>query len=56
MKLATYQTAAGPALGIVLPEQGRIINAAAACTIARGTAAPGAASRTIYNAGADRKR
>ena len=32
MKLATYQTADGPALGIVLPERGQIVNAAAACT------------------------
>ncbi len=32
MKLATYQTADGPRLGIVLPEQGQIVNAAAACT------------------------
>src|SRR3974390_702207 len=32
MKLATYQTADGPALGIVLAEQGQIVNAAAACT------------------------
>jgi len=32
MKLATYQTADGPALGIVLAEKGQIVNAAAACT------------------------
>jgi 2-keto-4-pentenoate hydratase/2-oxohepta-3-ene-1,7-dioic acid hydratase in catechol pathway len=32
MKLATYQTPDGPRLGIVLPEQGQIVNAAAACT------------------------
>jgi 2-keto-4-pentenoate hydratase/2-oxohepta-3-ene-1,7-dioic acid hydratase in catechol pathway len=32
MKLATYQTADGPRLGIVLAEQGQIVNAAAACT------------------------
>ncbi|HUB43461.1 MAG TPA: fumarylacetoacetate hydrolase family protein [Acetobacteraceae bacterium] len=32
MKLATYQTADGPALGVVLAEKGQIINAAAACT------------------------
>ena len=32
MKLATYQTADGPTLGIVLAEKGQIINAAAACT------------------------
>lgn len=31
MKLATYQTADGPALGIVLPEHGQIVNATAAC-------------------------
>jgi 2-keto-4-pentenoate hydratase/2-oxohepta-3-ene-1,7-dioic acid hydratase in catechol pathway len=31
MKLATYQTADGPRLGIVLPEQGQIVNATAAC-------------------------
>ena len=32
MKLATYRTADGPALGIVLVESGNIVNAAAACT------------------------
>lgn len=32
MKLATYQTADGPRLGIVLPEKGQIVNAVAACT------------------------
>ncbi|HVC63769.1 MAG TPA: fumarylacetoacetate hydrolase family protein [Acetobacteraceae bacterium] len=32
MKLATYQTADGPRLGIVLPERRQIVNAAAACT------------------------
>lgn len=32
MKLATYQTADGPALGIVLADQGKIVNAGAACT------------------------
>jgi 2-keto-4-pentenoate hydratase/2-oxohepta-3-ene-1,7-dioic acid hydratase in catechol pathway len=32
MKLATYQTADGPTLGIVLPSTGQLINAAAACT------------------------
>jgi 2-keto-4-pentenoate hydratase/2-oxohepta-3-ene-1,7-dioic acid hydratase in catechol pathway len=37
MKLATYQTADGPALGIVLVEQGKIVNAAAACTRLLGT-------------------
>ena len=31
MKLATYQTADGPRLGIVLAEQGQIVNATAAC-------------------------
>jgi 2-keto-4-pentenoate hydratase/2-oxohepta-3-ene-1,7-dioic acid hydratase in catechol pathway len=31
MKLATYQTADGPRLGIVLLEEGKIVNAAAAC-------------------------
>jgi len=31
MKLATYQTADGPRLGIVLTEQGQIVNATAAC-------------------------
>ena len=37
MKLATYQTADGPALGIVQAEKGQIINAAAACTRLLGT-------------------
>ncbi|HEY1932390.1 MAG TPA: fumarylacetoacetate hydrolase family protein [Acetobacteraceae bacterium] len=32
MKLATYRTADGPALGIVLSDTGQLINAAAACT------------------------
>ena len=32
MKLATYQTADGPALGIVLSDTGQMVNAAAACT------------------------
>lgn len=32
MKLATYQTADGPAVGIVVPDAGYLINAAAACT------------------------
>jgi 2-keto-4-pentenoate hydratase/2-oxohepta-3-ene-1,7-dioic acid hydratase in catechol pathway len=32
MKLATYQTPDGPAVGIVVPDTGQLINAAAACT------------------------
>jgi 2-keto-4-pentenoate hydratase/2-oxohepta-3-ene-1,7-dioic acid hydratase in catechol pathway len=32
MKLATFQTADGPALGVVLPERGLVVNAAAAYT------------------------
>ena len=52
MKLATYQTADGPRLGIVLPEQGQIVNAAAACTRLLELASP----RAVQHAGADRKR